>query len=76
MAKTPAADSTGSYYKDEGPEIPVPPGYSAPTPHDAKVSQRPFEAPSSMPTGNPRPHAHGAWDYAGMGIPGETETQL
>lgn len=40
------AVTKGSYYSDEGPEIPVPPGYSAPNAHAAKVSDQIFEAPS------------------------------
>ncbi len=39
--------SKGSYYSDEGPEIPSAGGdYGHPTPHSAKVDQRPFQAPS------------------------------
>ncbi len=41
-----AITTKGSYYADEPPEVPVPPGYTAPTPHDANISHRPFEAPS------------------------------
>ncbi|MGO9098906.1 MAG: hypothetical protein ACLP9Y_05480 [Mycobacterium sp.] len=41
-----AITTKGSYYADEGPEIPVPPGYSAPDPHSASVSHQIFEAPS------------------------------
>lgn len=31
----------------------VPGGYPAPTPHAAKVAQTPYEAPTSLPDGNP-----------------------
>ena len=43
----------GSYYKDEGPEIPaaggdaVPGGYGAPSPRAGKIGQHPYEAPST-----------------------------
>jgi hypothetical protein len=40
------AITKGSYYADEPPEIPVPPGYSAPNAHSAKVSDQIFQAPS------------------------------
>lgn len=31
----------------------VPGGYPAPTPHEAVVEHQPYEAPSSLPSGNP-----------------------
>ena len=59
------AITNASYYADEGPEIPTPGGdYTAPDPHAAVTSHRPFTAPSSMPTDNPAPEPHGAWDFA------------
>jgi hypothetical protein len=41
------AVTKASYYSDEGPEIPSAGGdYGAPTPHAAKINQKPFTAPS------------------------------
>jgi hypothetical protein len=60
------AGSTGKYYTgdDQTPEVPSAGGdYGHPTPHRAKVDQRPFTAPASMPTTNEPPPATGAWSF-------------
>jgi hypothetical protein len=58
------------YNDDQTPEIPAPGGdYSSATPHSAKVSDQIFTAPSSLPTGNPKPAPHGAFDF--MDAPAE-----
>ena len=63
--------ASAKYYQDDQtPDVPAPggsagpDGYAAPTPHAAAKEQRPYHAPSSLPTGNPAPEAHGAWDFA------------
>lgn len=44
-----------SYYPG-GADVPAPGGdYNAPTPHAAHAEQMPFEAPTSLPSGNPAP---------------------
>ena len=45
-------------YQPGGTEVPAPGGdYTGPTPHAAKVDQTPYEAPSSLPSGNAAPPA-------------------
>ena len=52
-----AMTTKGPYYSndDQTPDVPSAGGdYGGhPTPHSAVADQHPFEAPSSMPTGNP-----------------------
>jgi hypothetical protein len=50
-------------YNPGGAEVPAPGGdYSAPTPHAAKAEHNLFEAPTSLPSGNPAAPSTGAFD--------------
>jgi len=46
----------------------VPGGYPAPTPHAAHAAQTPYEAPSSLPDGNPPASSTGAYDVIEDGL--------
>ena len=54
----------GSYYRDEGPEIPAAGGgdYGAPTPEAAVKGQHPYQAPTSVPASNSAPVPHSGFD--------------
>ena len=46
----------------------VPGGYPAPTPHAANVDHTPYEAPSSLPSGNAPAPSTAAYDVIEVGL--------